>query len=148
MGGVGPLNLLLSAFVYSHTMLIRRNRIQYVKLRESARALVKARISHFNQHYQVPIKKIFIKNHKSRWGSCSEKGNLNFNYKIVLLPEKIADYVIVHELCHLKEFNHSAKFWACVAETLPDHISLRQTLRALERQKIAHPPLGVLLGLL
>ncbi len=119
-------------------MLMRRNRIQYLKLRESARTLVKARLSHYNDHYQVPLRKIFIKNHKSRWGSCSEKGNLNFNYKIVLLPPELADYIIVHELCHLKEFNHSPKFWAQMAETLPNHKALRQQLRKVEQKK--EPP--------
>ncbi len=115
----------------------RRNRKQYLKLREEARQLVKARITYYNQHYQVPIKKIFIKNHKSRWGSCSQKGNLNFNYKVVLLPPILTDYIVVHELCHLKEFNHSKKFWAKVAETIPNHVELRLELRRLERIKIA-----------
>ena len=117
---------------------MRRNRIQYLKLRESARALVKARLTHYNEHYQVPLRKIFIKNHKSRWGSCSEKGNLNFNYKIVLLEPELADYIIVHELCHLKEFNHSPKFWAHMAQTLPNHKALRQQLREVEQKK--EPP--------
>ncbi len=116
-------------------MLMRRNRIQYLKLREQARSLAASRIIHFNSHYQVPIGKVFIKNHKSRWGSCSAKGNLNFNYKIVLLPLSLTDYVIVHELCHLKEFNHSTKFWAKVAETLPNHKELRLQLRDIERVK-------------
>ncbi len=115
----------------------RRNRKQYLKLREEARQLVKERIAYYNQHYQVPIKKIFIKNHKSRWGSCSQKGNLNFNYKVVLLPPILTDYIVVHELCHLKEFNHSKKFWARVAETIPNHVELRLELRRLESIKIA-----------
>lgn len=116
-------------------MFARRNRKQYLSLREDARTLVKARIAYYNQHYQVPIKKIFIKNHKSRWGSCSEKGNLNFNYKLALLPPALADYIIVHELCHLCEFNHSSRFWAKVAEVLPNHKELRSQLRILEQQK-------------
>ena len=112
---------------------MRRNKKHYIKLKEDARALVHARLAHFNALYQHPLKKVFIKNHKSRWGSCSEKGNLNFNYKVVLLPPALADYIVVHELCHLREFNHSPRFWALVARTLPQHELLRQELRKFER---------------
>ncbi len=106
-----------------------RNRRQYLAKREQARVLVHARLAHFNNFYHVPLRKIFIKNHKSRWGSCSERGNLNFNYKIVLLPPSLADYIIAHELCHLIEFNHSPAFWALVAQTIPNHKALRRQLR-------------------
>ena len=94
-----------------------------------------ARLLHFNAFYKLPLRKVFIKNLKSRWGSCSEKGNLNFNYKLVFLPAEIVDYIIVHELCHLKEFNHSDAFWAEVEKVLPNHIALRKELRKLERGK-------------
>ena len=112
---------------------MRRNRRQYVALREEARALVHARLAHFAPMYGVELRKVFIKNHKSRWGSCSTKGNLNFNYKIVLLPPEVADYIIVHELCHLREFNHSARFWALVAEMVPNYVAVRRRLREMER---------------
>jgi predicted metal-dependent hydrolase len=84
---------------------------------------------HHNQHYQHPLRKVFIKNLKSRWGSCSSRGNLNFNYKLVFLPPAVADYIIVHELCHLRHFNHSAEFWALVAETIPRYKEFRRLLR-------------------
>ena len=112
---------------------MRRNRRDYLRLREEARSLVHARLTYFNAFYHVPLRKIFIKNHKSRWGSCSEKGNLNFNYKIVFLPPELADYIIVHELCHLIEFNHSLDFWTLVSKTTPNHRLLRRRLRELER---------------
>lgn len=112
---------------------MRRNRRQYLALREEARHLVHARLAHFAPQCRVSLRKVFIKNHKSRWGSCSAQGNLNFNYKLVLLPAPLRDYVIVHELCHLREFNHSPKFWALVEEVLPEHRALRTQLRALER---------------
>jgi hypothetical protein len=57
------------------------------------------------------------------------KGNLNFNYKIALLPERLADYIIVHELCHLKEVNHSQKFWNLVAKMMPDYLEIRNELK-------------------
>ena len=112
---------------------MRRNRREYIRRREDARTLVYARIAHYNSYYNFNIGRIFIKNHKSRWGSCSKKGNLNFNYKIIYLPPELADYIIVHELCHLTHFNHSAKFWALVAHTTPNHLAFRRALRALER---------------
>ncbi|HVY72714.1 MAG TPA: M48 family metallopeptidase [Candidatus Paceibacterota bacterium] len=118
-------------------LLLRRNRKNYLKHKELARVLVHARILYFNQFYNVPLRKIFIKNHKSRWGSCSEKGNLNFNYKLAFLPPHLVDYIVVHELCHLHHFNHSPSFWALVAQTLPNHKALRLELRRLEQRRIA-----------
>ena len=115
--------------------LLRRNRRNYLKHKEQARALVHARLAYFNAHYAVVLRKVFIKNLKSRWGSCSERGNLNFNYKILFLPPEVADYIIVHELCHLREFNHSPKFWALVEEVVPNQKQLRRALRALERAR-------------
>jgi predicted metal-dependent hydrolase len=116
-------------------LLTRRNRPNYLANKEAARALVHARLLHFNTLYKHQLKKIFIKNHKSRWGSCSQKGNLNFNYKIVFLPPEVADYVIVHELCHLKEFNHSQAFWAEVSKALPHYVAFRKELRRLEKMR-------------
>jgi predicted metal-dependent hydrolase len=75
---------------------------RYKLYKEEARALVHAKLSQFNEYYKHPLKKVFIKNHRARWGSCSSRGNLNFNYKILFLPEALQDYLIVHELAHLK----------------------------------------------
>ena len=112
-------------------LLLRRNRKNYQTHKEAARTLVHARLAHYNRHYQVPLRKVFIKNHKSRWGSCSEKGNLNFNYKIIFLPQELQDYIIIHELCHLREFNHGPRFWAHVEQMVPNHRALRARLRRL-----------------
>ncbi|MDB5254321.1 MAG: putative metal-dependent hydrolase [Parcubacteria group bacterium] len=103
---------------------------KYLKHKEAARALVIERLEHFNLFYTFQYKRIFIKNHKSRWGSCSKQGNLNFNYRIIFLPPKLADYLIVHELCHLGEFNHSPRFWDLVEQTLPDWKKRRRELMA------------------
>lgn len=101
----------------------------YEEYKGRALALVIKRIEYFNKIYGFKFNKISIRNQKTRWGSCSIKGNLNFNYKIALLGEKLADYIIVHELCHLKEFNHSQKFWNLVAEAIPDYRQIRKELK-------------------
>lgn len=115
--------------------MLRRNRLQYEKYKEEARMRVHARLAHFNGHYNLPLRKVFIKSLKSRWGSCSERGNLNFNYLLVFLPPPLQDYLIVHELCHLQEFNHSPRFWALVEETIPDYRARRLALRAADRAR-------------
>ncbi|MEK9157265.1 MAG: M48 family metallopeptidase, partial [Patescibacteria group bacterium] len=88
------------------------------------------RLQHFNQQYGFTIGKVAIKNQTTRWGSCSKKGNLNFNYKVAILPPELQDYLVVHELCHLGEFNHSKAFWQLVAKTIPNHVELRKRLRS------------------
>lgn len=91
--------------------------------------MVIERIEVFNKIYELPLNRVTIRNTKSRWGSCSKKGNLNFNYRIVFLPPALANYLVVHELCHLGEFNHSHKFWDLVAKTIPDYKKLQKELR-------------------
>ena len=102
---------------------------EYKRYKEQARLLVENRISYYTKIYNFKINRVSIKNTKSRWGSCSKKGNLNFNYKIALLSKELADYVVVHELCHLKEFNHSQNFWKLVSLALPDYRELRNRFR-------------------
>lgn len=107
----------------------------YVTYKELAREVVHERLQHFNTLYQFEYKRVAIKNQKTCWGSCSEYGNLNFNYKVIFLPEPIMDYVIVHELCHLVELNHSPAFWAHVERVLPDYKERKKLLR-----KMTHIP--------
>ena len=101
----------------------------YVKYKDAALQLAQRRIAHFNCEYGFRIGRISIRNQKTRWGSCSHYGDLTFNYKIALLPPHLADYIIVHELCHRGEMNHSKKFWDLVARTIPDHKKIRAELR-------------------
>lgn len=103
----------------------------YLAHKEAARALVHARLEHFNLHYGLAYKRVSIKNQRSCWGSCSEHGNLNFSYKLLFLPAALADYVIVHELCHIAELNHSPRFWARVAEMCPAYEMHRAELKRL-----------------
>lgn len=115
---------------FSSVLPVRRNsKKEYAEHKERALVLAQARLEYFNTFYNFSFNKINIKNQKTRWGSCSMKGNLNFNYKIALLPSHLADYIIVHELCHLKEFNHSQKFWNLVAQTIPNYLELRKELK-------------------
>jgi hypothetical protein len=100
--------------------------------RESARALVHARLAHFNQFYQLQYNKVFIKNQRTRWGSCSSNRNLNFNYRIITLAPELQDYLVVHELCHLQEFNHSQAFWDLVALQISNYETLRTQLRGVD----------------
>ncbi len=101
----------------------------YKKYKEQALLLTKERLEHFNRFYGFKYNKISIKQHKSRWGSCSRKGNLNFNYKVALLPAIQSDYIFVHELCHLQEFNHSSRFWDLVGKTIPNYKQIRRDLK-------------------
>lgn len=116
--------------------LIKRSRSDYLKNRNSALELIKQRVEHFNKIYNFNFNNISVRNQKTRWGSCSKKGNLNYSYKILFLPEKIRDYIIVHELCHLGEFNHSRKFWSLLAEVLPDYAAIRRELKGKDLSSI------------
>ncbi len=104
----------------------------YLENKDKALSLVEKRVEFYNKVYGFSYNKIFIKNQKTRWGSCSGKQNLNLNYKIIFLAPKYQDYIIVHEMCHLKEFNHSRKFWALVAKALPDYLDIKEELRSHE----------------
>jgi predicted metal-dependent hydrolase len=104
-------------------------RARYKKHKEEARELVSRRLDYWNQFYNFSWGRVSIRDQKTRWGSCSKKGNLNFTYKLALLSPELADYVIVHELCHLREFNHSKNFWDLVARAIPDHKEKRKALK-------------------
>lgn len=97
--------------------------------RRQARAIIAERLAHWNTHYGYTWTRLSIKEQKTRWGSCSRAGSLNFNWRLLLAPLPALDYVVIHELCHLKEPNHGAGFWALVAQTCPDYREWRGWLR-------------------
>lgn len=102
--------------------------------------MVHARLVHWNQFYGFEYNRVAIRNQKTCWGSCTAKKNLNFSYKLMYLPEHLMDYIIVHELCHLKELNHGKGFWSLVGEVLPDYKLRIKELRAIEKggTSVAH----------
>ncbi len=99
------------------------------RYRELARAVIGQRVSYFAAKIGVTYGRISIRDQKTRWGSCSGRGNLNFNWKLVLMPPEVLDYVVVHELAHRKQMNHSPLFWAEVGRVLPDYESRRRWLK-------------------
>lgn len=82
---------------------------------------IPGRVKYYSDIMEVTYGKITIRNQKTRWGSCSGKGNLNFNCLLMLMPPEVIDYVVVHELCHRKEMNHSKAFWKEVEKILPNY---------------------------
>lgn len=110
--------------------------MHYEDYKKIALKLVTRRLAYFNKTYSYAYNKITIKRQKTRWGSCSQKKNLNFNYKIVFLPSELSDYIIVHELCHLNEFNHSSRFWKLVYRAIPDYSNTRARLRLVDLRKL------------
>ena len=89
----------------------------------SMRALmrIRQRLSHYAPLIGVEFGRVAIRDQKSRWGSCSAKRNLNFNWKLIMAPPEVLDYVVIHELCHLIEFNHSRRFWSLVEKQMPEY---------------------------
>jgi len=97
--------------------------------KKKAEEVIRDRLDYFNQHYGFSFDRVTMRDQKSRWGSCSKLGNLNFNWRLIMAPIEIIDYVVVHELCHTKEMNHSSRYWTLVAQTLPEHKKTRKWLK-------------------
>lgn len=109
----------------------RYSKREYKKHKIKALELAKKKVSEFNGIYGFEYNRISIRNSRSRWGSCSEKKNLNFNYKIIFLPEDLLNYIVVHELCHIGEMNHSKRFWNLVEKVVPDYREMRKRMRKI-----------------
>ena len=102
---------------------------QLQQLADAAKSDLPQRVARFAALVGVTYGRITIRAQKSRWGSCSSKGNLNFNCLLMLCPEEVREYVVVHELCHRKELNHSPRFWAEVEKVLPGYKVQRKWLK-------------------
>ncbi len=112
-------------------IISQKNRVDYLRDKEKARDLIENRLEFFNRYYNFQYNQVRIKNQKNNWGSCSKKNNLNFNFRLLYLPAKTRDYIIVHELCHLKELNHSSRFWQLVSLAIPDYQKIRRELKGI-----------------
>lgn len=97
------------------------------RMRAQAKAELPPRLAALAARHGFQYKRVFIKNNRSNWGSCSSLGNINLNLRLVSLPQELQDYVMLHELCHLKYLNHSLQFHALLESVCPGH-------RALEKQ--------------
>lgn len=122
--------------VWEPGLLARQDPKDYREKKPEALRMIEERIQYFNSIYQHRYTGISVKSHRRLWGSCSRQGRLNFNYKLIHLPQELADYVIVHELCHLAVFNHSKKFWLEVERMIPDWRKRRLALRKAGNGKL------------
>ena len=111
-------------------------REKVIALAEEALKVIPERVEYFAKVIGVTYGKITIRNQKTRWGSCSSKGNLNFNCLLMLAPPEELDYVVVHELCHRKQMNHSKAFWLEVEKVLPNYKEVRKWLKEEGSQMI------------
>lgn len=102
---------------------------QLRQLKMRAKSVIPGRVAHFAPLVGVTYGRIAIRAQKGRWGSCSTQGNLNFNCLLMLVPGEVLDYIVVHELCHIKHHNHSANFWAEVKRVMPDYKSREKWLK-------------------
>lgn len=98
-------------------------------LADQALETIPTRVEYFARIIGVTYGNITIRNQKTRWGSCSSKGNLNFNYQLYYLPDELLDYVVIHELAHRRYMDHSKEFWAEVEKYCPDYRERRQQLK-------------------
>ena len=107
----------------------RLSREELARLKKQARPVFLERTEHFAPLVGVRYERVTIRSQRSKWSSCSAKGGLNVNCLLLLAPEEVLDYVVVHELCHLLEMNHSPRFWANVKRVLPGYAASRKWLK-------------------
>jgi predicted metal-dependent hydrolase len=96
---------------------------------ESAWQYLSQRVDFFTKKFGLNYNRVKINSAKTRWGSCSSKGNINFSWRLIMAPKDVVDYVVIHEIAHLKHRNHSARFWNFVEEMMPQHENQRKWLR-------------------
>ena len=113
---------------------------QIRELAKQAASQLPERVRYFSQIMGVTVGRITIRSQRTRWGSCSANGNLNFNCLLMLCPEEVRDYVVIHELCHRKHLNHSAEFWMEVERHCPDYRIYRKWLKDNGASLIARLP--------
>ncbi len=100
-----------------------------LKYKDAAHSYIPKRTAFYQRLTGGTYQRVCIRDQKTRWGSCSSKGTLSFNWRLILAPSDVLDYVIVHELCHLTHMNHSPEFWAAVEAVCPDYRTSRKWLK-------------------
>ena len=113
---------------------IRLTAEEEARYKKQAKAYLQQKCRCFSEIMGLRHGEIRINRAKTRWGSCSRRGDINFTYRLLFAPEELIDYVVVHELAHLKEMNHSKGFWSVVEQTMPDYKARRKRLREFEHQ--------------
>jgi hypothetical protein len=98
-------------------------------LQNLARTCLTQRTKELSDQHSAKVRRVVVRNQKSRWGSCSHSGTISLNWRLIQLPAQVRDYIIVHELMHLRELNHSPRFWAEVAKACPDYRSAEEWLK-------------------
>jgi len=135
------------AWIRKHMEAIAQRQLQPIlsgqelkDLANKAAAVLPEKVQRIAQSMDVTCGRITIRSQRTRWGSCSPKGDLNFNCLLMLCPEEVQDYVVIHELCHRKEMNHSSRFWAEVENYCPDYRIHRKWLKDNGGMLIARLP--------
>ena len=110
-------------------MTVQQKKALEKRYRQAAEEYIPARVAYYHQFTGGTYQRITIHAQKTRWGSCSGRGTLSFNWRLMLAPPRVLDYVVVHELCHLKHMDHSRNFWNAVAEVMPEYKEYKQWLK-------------------
>ncbi|MDD4004925.1 MAG: M48 family metallopeptidase [Elusimicrobiaceae bacterium] len=97
-------------------------------MRRTAEDTLAARVAYWSELMGVTYNRVTVKDQKTLWGSCSEKSNLNFSWRVIKAPESVLDYLVIHELAHLKHLNHKTEFWQFVEQFCPDYKNRRRWL--------------------
>ena len=118
-----------TSYLYLTQAEAKRLQILEKRYRKAARDTFTARVAYYHQFTGGNYTSITIRDQKSRWGSCSSRGTLSFNYRLIFAPPKVLDYVVVHELCHLTHMNHSKDFWNLVETIMPEYRVYKSWLR-------------------
>jgi predicted metal-dependent hydrolase len=116
------------AHIVSRQDMVSRRNSDYLEKRGEAKVIIASRVKELAARYGFHFQKISIRNQRTRFGSCSRSGNLSFHYRIAFFTPEERDYVIIHELCHLRHFDHSPGFWREVSHFAPNYESIRKRL--------------------
>jgi len=117
---------------------VKKHLERYFK--QQAQTIILSRVSHYSELTQLKPQGIKIRQYNARWGSCNSKGEVSFNYLMMMLPDHVIDYIVVHELCHLRFLNHSVDFWQLVAKHFPNYLQAKQWLKDRQSQLLWRLP--------